>query len=185
MDYERATLPEMRQELLAGEYKGMPIAGLLYWAVWAVILLLFPEPQNIVYLAWTCGLIFPLGVLVTKLRGGDMFKDAKDSPLTSAFMMALITCLLFFPLVMVAATFDPLLFIVGLSLISGNIWIMWGWTAGTNLGLYHSLGRAVGSYAAYFFVPQPYTASAICAVVVAAYLYSFWRMRSLPQPSAS
>ena len=185
MDYERATLSEMRSEILSSDYKGMPTAGLIFWSIWAVILFIFPKPQAIVYLAWSCGLIFPLGVLITRLRGHDMFKEAKDNPLSSVFMLGLVTCLLFFPLVMIAASIDPLLFVVGLSLIAGNIWIIWGWTADTNLGLHHAIGRAIGCYLAYLFVPDPYTAATICTVVVLAYLYSFWRMRSLPTPDAA
>jgi hypothetical protein len=179
MNYAKATLAELRKDVISYDYKGMPIAGTIYWSACTILMLLRPEPNSIWYIAITSGLIFPLGVIITRLRGGDLFKDGQDNPLTAAFVMGLVTTLLFFPLVMVAAKHEPLLFLVGLSLISGNIWIIWGWTAGSNLGLRHAIGRAVGCYLAYFYMPEPYTGAAICAIVVLAYGYSFYRFREL------
>ena len=52
-----------------------------------------------------------------------------------------------------------------------------GWAADDPSGTIHAVGRGIGCYLAYALCPAPWTASAICAVVVVSYLYSLAVMR--------
>jgi hypothetical protein len=77
------------------------------------------------------------------------------------------------------ATGNGALMVLTMAILAGVIWIPYGWAADDPSGLRHAIGRALGSYAASALVPAPYTANAICAVVVAAYAYSLSFMRPI------
>jgi hypothetical protein len=64
-----------------------------------------------------------------------------------------------------------------MAILAGIVWIPFGWAADDPSGTIHAVGRGIGCYLAYALCPAPWTASAICAVVVAAYLYSLAVMR--------
>jgi hypothetical protein len=51
------------------------------------------------------------------------------------------------------------------------------WAADDRSGIVHAVARGIGCYLAYGLCPAPWTATAICAVVVLAYLYSLAVMR--------
>jgi hypothetical protein len=64
-----------------------------------------------------------------------------------------------------------------MAILAGVIWIPYGWAAGDPVGLRHAVVRAVGCYVAYALAPMAYRATAICAVVAIAYVYSLVQMK--------
>jgi hypothetical protein len=71
-----------RLALLTRKGIGMPVAGLIYWLAVAVILRRMPESGGLVVCFIATGAVFPLGALLTKLAGGDLFaKSATFTPL--------------------------------------------------------------------------------------------------------
>ena len=69
------------------------------------------------------------------------------------------------------------LILLGMAILAGVVWIPFGWAADDPSGTVHAVARGIGCYLAYGLCPAPWTASAICAVVVVAYLYSLAVMR--------
>ena len=63
------------------------------------------------------------------------------------------------------------------AILMGLVWIPYGWAADDRVGLYHTIFRSLGCYAAYLFAPAPWRILAICGVVLLAYAYSFLFMR--------
>ncbi len=64
---------------------GMPIAGMIYWLAYAFLVSRF-RIDSAVYLSFfATGLVFPLGILFTKMLGGDLF--AKSPSLTPLGLM--------------------------------------------------------------------------------------------------
>lgn len=172
-----ATLADLRAYFRHSSTTSMPIAGTIFWALAASLSFWLPERLLAFAVAGGSGLIFPLALLIDKLRGGSMTMSAAGNPVTGNFMRGIATIGLLWPLVIIAGITQPLIIILGAAILMALVWIPYGWSADDPVGLQHAIGRCVGAYAVYLFVPRPWTALAICLVVIAAYLYSFARMR--------
>lgn len=172
------TLEHLRARFLATSTTSMPIAGCLVWSSIGIASLFLSS----FWLAWlavySLPIIMPLAFLIEKLRGRNPFVK-EENPISTLFFQSIIGIGLLFPLVINAAQAaqEPLLMVLGVAILSGLIWIQYGWGANDPVGLQHAIGRAIGCYLAYWFTPSPYKAAAICAVVACAYLYTLKAMR--------
>jgi hypothetical protein len=171
------TLAMLRADFRHSSTTSMPIAGTIFWALAALLSFWLPERLLAFAIAGGSGLIFPLALLIDKLRGGSMTMSTGGNPVTGNFMRGIATIGLLWPLVIIAGIAQPLIIILGAAILMALVWIPYGWSADDPVGLRHALGRCAGVYAAYLFVPRPWTVLAICVVVIAAYLYSFKRLR--------
>jgi hypothetical protein len=170
-------LAALRTDFRRSSTTSMPIAGTVFWSAAAILSLFLPERILAFAVAGGSGLIFPLALLIDKLRGGGMTLSTSANPISGNFMRGIASIGLLWPLVIVAGLGQPLVIVLGAAILMALVWIPYGWSADDPVGLQHALGRCIGAYAAYLFVPRPWTALAICLVVIAAYLYSFLRMR--------
>ena len=128
------------------------------------------------------GMIFPLGVLIDRLRGHIMRSGTGGNPVKAMFLQSLGLVVLVWPLVILAARAarDANLFVLGGAILMGMIWIPYGWAADDRTGMQHAIGRGILCYAAFLYVPAPYESLAISVAVIMAYLYSLARMRRPP-----
>jgi hypothetical protein len=175
-------LNDLRADFLATSTQSMPIAGIVYWSIVAVVAL-YLSPQHLAYVVgFGSGMIFPLGILIDLLRGRKFKRASPDNPVTQLFLQSLGMVVLVWPLVLIAAYFarDANLVVLGGAILMGIIWIPYGWAAGDPIGLQHALGRSVLSYACYLFAPI-HKASAISVAVLLSYTYSLIRMRKPPE----
>lgn len=172
------TLAALRESFLATSTVSMPLAGLIVWSALGVAAL-YVDPSLVGWLAvYVMAAILPLAFAIDKLRGRNPFvKD--DNPVTRLFFHSIVGIGLMFPLVIGAADVagDPNILLLGVAVLAGIIWIPYGWGADDPVGLRHAILRAVGCYLAYWFAPEFYKASAICAVVALSYIYSLVAMR--------
>ena len=84
---------------------GMPIAGMLYWLAYAVLVSQF-EIQRAVYMSFfATGLVFPLGVLFTRMAGGDLF--TKSPALTALGLQLAAVQLFYWPVMTILASIAP------------------------------------------------------------------------------
>jgi len=179
LEKSQLSLEALRQNMRSGDIFSLPFSGMILWSA-AAVAGLYLNPLTFAYaVLFGTGAIFPLGVLISRVRGLNMMEGGTSNPLTGLFLLGILVLASLWPLIIWGAKTDPTLVVLGAALIAGNIWIIWGWTAGTNIGLHHALGRMIGCYLAYKLVPEPLNQSAICVVVVLAYFYSLIRMRSL------
>jgi hypothetical protein len=173
-----SSLEERREEFLAASTISMPLAGLIVWSAIGVAALIVPDAVVGWMAIYAMAAILPLAFAIEKLRGRNPFgKD--DNPVSTLFFQSIIGVGLMFPLVIVAsqAASNPTIMVLGVAILAGVIWIPYGWGANDPVGLRHAIVRAVGSYAAYWLAPDVLKATAICAVVALAYLYSLMAMR--------
>lgn len=171
-------LAELRERFLATSTISMPLAGLIVWSALGVGALFVPKALIGWIALYVMAAILPLAFAIEKLRGRNPFaKD--DNPISTLFFQSIIGIGLMFPLVIGAAEAagDPHIVVLGVAILAGIVWIPYGWGANDPVGVRHAIGRAVGCYLAYWFAPEEFRATCICAVVALSYLYSLAAMR--------
>lgn len=181
-----ASLAALQEHFLATSTASMPIAGAIFWAIAAVAGRELESAAFAYFVLFGTGLVFPLGYLIDRLRGRNFLAVGRANPLTVLFMRSITMVALMFPLVIFAAreSGDPIIVILGAAILSGIVWIPYGWAAHDPVGLRHAVARAVAAYAAYLLFPEAWRGSAICAAVVLSYLYSLARMKQPGRPIA-
>ena len=177
-----SSLKDLRASFLATSSQSMPIAGMIYWGVIGIAALHLSPIQLMYTVGFGSGMIFPLAILIDRLRGRKFQANDPQNPVPQLFMQTLGMVALLWPFVIVAAirAHDANLLVLGASILMGIIWIPYGWAADDPTGLRHAVARCILSYAAYLLIPIPYKASAISVVVLLCYLYSLLRMRKSP-----
>ncbi|MBL8514861.1 MAG: hypothetical protein JNJ55_12795 [Betaproteobacteria bacterium] len=174
---EHTALSTLRQDFLDTSTTSMPLSGLILWSL-AGVAGLYLSPKTMAWsVAFGSGLIFPLALLIERLRGRNLMSGAKDNPLTGLFMQGIVMAVMLWPLVILGAKAQPTLIVLGAAVIAGLVWIPYGWAANDPAGLRHAIARTLLCYAAYIWMPAAYKASAICLVVVGCYVYSLATMR--------
>ena len=175
------SLAELQADFRATSTNAMPIAGLLTWAALGLAAAMLPERTVANASLYIMAVILPLAFLIDRARGRNLFGKS-DNPLLKLFMLGIVMVALTIPLAVIGAKGgQPLLILLGMAILAGVVWIPFGWAADDPSGTIHAVGRGIGCYLAYAMVPAPWTASAICAVVVVAYLYSLAVMRPVGQ----
>lgn len=159
----------------------MPIAGILFWISALVASRLLTNSQLALFVGFGSGTLFPLGLAIDRLRGRKAIADPK-SPITVMFLRSLACIVMMWPLVIFAGSVAPGLAVLGGAVLMGLVWIPYGWAADDPAGLRHAVARTLGCYAAYIFVPAPWTLSTICVVPLVCYVYS---LASMKHPQAT
>lgn len=184
---DTASLRDLRADFLATSTQSMPLAGMIVWAALGVAALQLP-PRLVGTLAlYIMAAILPLAYLLDRLRGRNLFAGGTPNPLTALFFTSIAGIAVTVPVILMGAqgAQNPDLLVLGMAILAGVIWIPYGWAAGDPVGLRHAVARAIACYAAYALVPTPYRASAICAAVVLAYVYSLIFMKRPGTPAAA
>lgn len=177
MTNDDRTLAELQADFRAESTNAMPIAGMITWAALGVGAALLPERTISTLSLYIMAAIMPLAFLIERARGRNLFSGG-DNPLTRLFLLGIIMVALTIPLAVIGAKGgQPLLVLLGMAILAGVVWIPYAWAADDRSGIVHAVARGIGCYLAYALCPAPWTGSAICAVVVLAYLYSLAVMR--------
>ncbi|MGB7374848.1 DUF7010 family protein [Pontixanthobacter sp.] len=172
------SLAELQTDFREGGTVAMPIAGMIVWAVLGAAALQVDERTIATGALYIMMAIMPLAFIIDKLRGRNLFGGGTDNPLTRLFLLSILIVGLVVPIAIAGANAgEPLILVVGMAVLAGIVWIPYGWAADDPVGVRHAVVRSVGCYTVFALVPAPYTATAICAVVVAAYVYSLIFMR--------
>lgn len=178
MDRADTSLAALQAEIRSGDTRSMPLSGLAVWSV-GMVLGLFVDDQTFAFTVLIgTGVIFPLAMVISRLRGRSILTENGGNPLTTLFLLNIVIVAAMWPIAIIGSQGgQPTLVVLYAAIMLGMIWIPWGWTADDPVGLRHAIGRGVASYAAFYLVPSPYTGSTICAVVVLSYVYSLTCMR--------
>jgi hypothetical protein len=175
-----SSLKELQGDFLAGSSNSMPLAGTIYWLIVGVASL-YVTPNTVAYIVLLgSGMILPAGLMIDKLRRGGQPRpgDAKN-PLLGMYIKSTAVVLVLWPFVIMAANVakDPNLIVLGGAVLMALVWIPYGNLADDPVGMQHAIARPAACYLAYWLAPEPYTATAISAVVVVSYLYNFIFMK--------
>lgn len=113
---------------------GMPIAGMVYWLAFAFLVSRY-EIQSAVYLSFfATGLVFPLGILFTRMLGGDLF--AKSAALGTLGVQLAAVQIFYWPVIIIMASIAPRWTPYAMAVMFGSHFLPYGW-------LYRSRGYMV------------------------------------------
>ena len=171
------SLSILKANFLSTSTQSMPFAGIIFWSTIGIAGFYLSLKILAIATAFGSGAIFPLAVLIDKLRGRNLIEQGKDNPLTKMFLQSLCMVALLWPLVILGGMEKPVFVVLGAAILTGIVWIPYGWAAEDPVGRHHAIARGVLCYLAYIFVLKPYKASAICAAVLFCYCYSLAKMR--------
>ena len=170
-------LHALKANFLATSTRSMPYAGIIFWTLAGVAGLIVTPKRLALGVAFGSGLIFPLAVLIDKLRGRNLMAGGTSNPLTGMFLQSLVMVVMLWPLVIIGAAGNPTFIVLGGAILMGVIWIPYGWAADDPAGLRHAVLRFALCYAAYVFVPGEFKGSAICGAVLVCCVYSLLTMK--------
>jgi hypothetical protein len=155
----------------------LPIAGILVWAVIAVLGLLLPQRLAIYALLFGTGAIFPLAMAIAAARGEQLLSNTNPfARLMGAcvFMVNLLWAL-HIPLAFRDPVFIPLSVGIGL----GIHWVVYSWITRHPVGYVHAVVRTVAVLAAWWLF-QGNVVTACAVAVVLAYGYAISVMATRP-----
>jgi hypothetical protein len=114
-----------RLALLTRKGIGMPAAGMLYWLAVALLLRQFPQRTALVFSFALTGVVFPVGALLTRLVGGDLF--AKSATLTPLGLMLAAVQLFYWPVVILVFRVAPEWTPFTLAVLFGSHFLPYAW----------------------------------------------------------
>jgi len=120
-----------RLALLTRKGIGMPMAGMLYWLAVAFLLRALPQKTALVFSFALTGVVFPMGALLTRLMGGDLF--AKSATLTPLGLMLAAVQLFYWPVIVLVFRRAPEWTPFALAVLFGSHFLPYAW-------LYRSAG---------------------------------------------
>lgn len=104
---------------------GMPIAGMLYWIAIFFVLRAFPTRTALVWAFVLTGPVFPVGYLVTRALGGDIF--AKSTTLTPIGVQLAALQLFYWPIIILVFNLAPEWTPFTLAVLFGSHFLPYGW----------------------------------------------------------
>ena len=113
---------------------GMPIAGMLFWLVFAFLVARFKIDGAVVLAFFATGLVFPLGAGITRLLGGDLF--ARSRTFTSLGLILAAVQLFYWPVIIVLYQIAPVWVPYAIAVLFGSHFLPYLW-------LYRSRGYAL------------------------------------------
>ncbi len=163
-DYSGMNLVELQRRYVADSTDAMPLAGTICWAALAIAAYLLRDalPSWAILVAPAAPL--PLAWMIDKLRKrATVFDGDTNHPMTSLFMtfIAVIGVMIFFVIFAARAADSLAVLALGVGLLSGLIWVPYGWSAGDRVAKMQFFIRAALCFAAYFFAPEPLKVAAI------------------------
>jgi hypothetical protein len=167
----------LRRDFLATSTQSMPIAGMVFWLAAAAASRILTPAGLAYFVGFGSGTVFPLGLMIDRLRGRPMLQGSSTNPVVSMFLQCLAIVALLWPLVILAGLDRPELIVLGGAILMGLVWIPYGWAADDPVGLRHTIARSVLCYSVFLLAPVEYRSTTICIVVVLCYAYSFLTMR--------
>jgi hypothetical protein len=179
MQAQMTTLEEMRADFVSRR-KGclsLPITGCFVWSLAALASFLVPPSQANLALIVCYFLLFPIAVVIARLRGEQIGGGAENPLLRLAALCRLMVFLLWavlLPLFFLAPTLFPLAMAIGF----GMHWIVFSWTVGHPVGLVHALLRTFLVVVTWFLFPENRVGAVAIAVAVT-YIVSTWQLRRM------
>lgn len=104
---------------------GMPLAGMLYWLAVAFLLRAFPQKTALVFSFALTGMVFPIGALLTRFAGGDLF--AKSASLTPLGLQLAAIQLFYWPVIVVVFRRAPEWTPFALAVLFGSHFLPYAW----------------------------------------------------------
>jgi hypothetical protein len=120
IDDERDRLSQLTRKGI-----GMPIAGLIYWLAVAVILRRLPQRSGLIVCFFATGAVFPVGTVLTKVAGGDLF--AKSPTLTPLALQLAAMQLFYWPVIVMVFGVMPVWTPFTMAVLFGSHFLPYWW----------------------------------------------------------
>lgn len=156
-----------REELAAVTKKGvgLPLAGIVYWIGASVLFQALPMKRAALLAMLATGLVFPLGLLISRLLAADLF--ARRPPLSSLGGILALVQLCYWPVILLCYALFPVWMPFVLAVLFGSHFLPYGWLYQSRG--YYFLGAAVplaATAVALFGAAVSYTYTAPVVAVV-------------------
>jgi hypothetical protein len=166
-------------ERAANRSMSMPIAGATVWLAVALISTQVSERTGVLILFFCTGLIFPLALIVARLRGEQAMTAGPLGRLVlQCVVMVNLLWAVHIPLFIYEPRFVPLSLGIGL----GLHWMVYSWVVQHPVGTIHAVLRTVLVLLAWSFFPDQ-RLLAVGLAVTLAYAVSLWQMATRRIPS--
>lgn len=179
------TLNELRAEFGRSRFLAMPIAGAVAWSAAGGVFgaILRPGPASIA-LFFCMASVFPLGLLIARFTGEDLFGTKSRNELDSLFMLGLLMANLVWAIAIPFWMIEPSSLPLSGGILAGLMWIPFSWILQHWVALFHGITRTVLVVTAWFLFPD-HRFVAIPAVIVIVYLITIVALatRRLPEPA--
>jgi hypothetical protein len=129
----------------------LPAAGCIYWLALGIAGFYLKPQTWFIVSAFTSGLIFPLGLLLSKPLKTDI---KVPSPLNGLIAPALISMMMFWPLAIAGASSNVSFITLALAVGMGIHWPVIGWMYGRKVYLLHGVIRTIGATMLWYIFPE-------------------------------
>lgn len=145
---EHMELTKLKKDYAAATKRGVPIlmGGLLYWLVGGLSAVWIPQDVSVWVFLFGMGVVFPLGILIGRLMGIDLF--AKGNPLGPLTGIIGGLQILFAPLVVYVLYADPSWLPFTIAVLAGAHFLPLMWVYESRSYVFLSVGTVLASAAA-------------------------------------
>lgn len=147
------SLQQLQRELSISTAKGTPMlyAGILFWFLAGLSYFFIPEDVRFWVYIYGVGIIFPLGILISKFLKKDLF--VHDNPLSSLAGLLGAMQILFIPVVLIFIAKNPAIIPYVLAVLTGAHFLPFSWVYQTKWYLIHSFA-IIGIALISFYIPN-------------------------------
>lgn len=164
---------------------GMPVAGMLFWLGVAWLVRHFPLGQAVFFSFFLTGIVFPIGVGITRLAGGDLF--AKSQRLTSLGMLLAALQLFYWPIIFLVAHLNGAWTPWAMAVLFGSHFLPYAWLYRSRAFAFLTISVTVSLSALALITgdPMPTMVPLITAACYAIAVVWMWRENRASNASAT
>ncbi len=179
------TLIELRAEFGRSRFLAMPIAGIIAWSAAGVFGAVLSTNTAAIALFCCTGAIFPIGILIARWTGEDLFGTRSRNDLDGLFGLTILMANLVWAIAIPFWLIEPSSLPLSVGVLSGLLWVPFSWMLRHWVGLFHGIARTVTILAAWFLFPD-HRFVVIPAIIVVIYVISIivLETRRMPDPTS-
>ncbi|MEM8982672.1 MAG: hypothetical protein AAGC71_06575 [Pseudomonadota bacterium] len=164
------SLEQHREAFAQRRFLAMPLAGTVMWALIGIAGAIAPTFYKVMAVWIGAGCIFYLGMLLSRFTGEDFFgKNRPANPFDRLFMSTVAMALLVFAIAMPFASVDYTSVPMSVGILTGLMWLPFGWIINHWVGAFHAITRTVLIVGAWFAFPD-HRFVTIPAIIVVVYV---------------
>jgi hypothetical protein len=170
IDYSQRSLDEQHAAFLRTKFLAMPIAGTIAWIGIGIAGAVLPLQGAMWAIYIGTGMIFYLGILVSKVTGEDLLgKKSKGNFFDRLFLSTVAMAVLVYAIAIPFAMVQPRSLPMSVGILAGLMWLPFSVMIGHWVGYFHAISRTVLIVLAWFLFPAQRFVL-IPAIIVAIYV---------------
>jgi formate/nitrite transporter FocA (FNT family) len=153
---------------------GMPAAGLLFWLAVGWLTRQYPAPRAVFYSFFLTGLVFPVGVALTRVAGGNLF--SKSAGLTPLGILLAALQVFFWPIIVLVYALSPAWTPWAMAILFGSHFLPYAWLHRSRAYAFLSASVAIALTGLVLITraPMPATVPLVTAACYAAAIVWMW-----------